>query len=250
MKRLLLDVETAPNTAHVWGLFKQNIGVNQLLETGRVMCASYKWIGDRKAVFVSEWDHGHETTIRTLHKICADADAIITYNGDKFDIPTLNKEFIKYGLTPPAPSASIDLYKTAKGRFKFVSNRMDHLAKELGHKGKVRHEGHELWIKCMKGERKAQKHMERYNRGDIHVLEFLYGKMQPWVVNHPNWGLFNVKNESPVCPYCGGDSLIRRGVQNNKTLSYQRYHCDTCGGWSRSRKTDTPKNTAVVVPIT
>ena len=36
MKILGLDIETAPNTAHVWSLWKQNIAINQIVNTGRV----------------------------------------------------------------------------------------------------------------------------------------------------------------------------------------------------------------------
>jgi len=33
MQILLLDIETAPNTAHVWGLWNQNVSLNQLMES-------------------------------------------------------------------------------------------------------------------------------------------------------------------------------------------------------------------------
>ena len=38
MKLLFLDIETSPNQAYVWGLFKQNIGISQMTDSSRVMC--------------------------------------------------------------------------------------------------------------------------------------------------------------------------------------------------------------------
>ena len=43
MKTLTLDIETAPQVAHVWGLWQQNVGLPQLLESGYVMCFAAKW---------------------------------------------------------------------------------------------------------------------------------------------------------------------------------------------------------------
>ena len=31
MKILMIDIEVSPNTAHVWGIYDQNISINQLL---------------------------------------------------------------------------------------------------------------------------------------------------------------------------------------------------------------------------
>ena len=46
-KILFLDAETSPNSAFVWGLFKQNIGINQMIDSIRVMCWSAKWAGEK-----------------------------------------------------------------------------------------------------------------------------------------------------------------------------------------------------------
>jgi chromosome partitioning protein len=37
LKVLLLDIETSPNLAHVWGIWQQNVGLSQLLETYAVV---------------------------------------------------------------------------------------------------------------------------------------------------------------------------------------------------------------------
>jgi DNA polymerase elongation subunit (family B) len=104
MKILLLDIETSPHSAYVWGLFKQTINLAQIQETGRVLCASYKWLGEKHTHFVGEWEHGAVGMLDVLHRVMEDADVIITYNGNRFDLPTLNKEFLLFGFKPPATS--------------------------------------------------------------------------------------------------------------------------------------------------
>ena len=43
MKILLLDIETAPNIVHSWGLWQQNIGLPQIVKSGYTICWSAKW---------------------------------------------------------------------------------------------------------------------------------------------------------------------------------------------------------------
>ncbi|MCI0528756.1 MAG: hypothetical protein L0Y56_15060, partial [Nitrospira sp.] len=50
---LLLDIETAPNVAHVWGLWNQHVRINQLMASGYVMCWAAKWLGEEHIHFSS-----------------------------------------------------------------------------------------------------------------------------------------------------------------------------------------------------
>jgi DNA polymerase elongation subunit (family B) len=234
VKILCLDIETAPNVAHVWGLFKQTVGISQITQTGRVMCFAAKWVGERGVTFFSEHTHGHQETIKAAHDLIGEADAVLTYNGRSFDLPTLNKEFIKYKISPPAPYHDIDLLLVARSRFRFSSNKLDWLCTELGLGSKVRHEGHSLWVKCMNGDEKAWKRMERYNRQDVTLLEKLYHRMLPWIDKHPNLALY-IDSEEPACTNCGSDDLQSRGTQYNRTLAYKRYQCNDCHTWMRAK---------------
>ena len=53
MKILLLDIETAPNTVYTWGLFKQNIAINQIESPGYILCWAAKWLGNEQMYFSS-----------------------------------------------------------------------------------------------------------------------------------------------------------------------------------------------------
>lgn len=234
-KVLAIDIETAPHTAHVWGLFKQTVSLSQLQETGRVLCLAWKWIGEPDGVsFVSE-RMGRNKMLSKAHELLSEADIVVSYNGKKFDIPTLNKEFLEAGFDPPAPYKQVDLYQTARRQFRFASNKMDHLAKTLGLRTKVRHSGHELWVRCMAGDSKAWAKMERYNKRDVVILDKLYHRMLPWIVSHPNVALYTDAGEHSVCPSCGSTKLHKRGMAHSKTHTYQRYQCNSCGTWGRER---------------
>ena len=249
MKILALDIETAPNTAYTWSLFKPLIGINQIVETGRVMCFAAKWLGNKRIHFWSEHKDDHKSVIKMAHKYLDEADAVLSFNGESFDLPTLNREFLKYGLTPPSPYRHIDLLRVAKRRFRFTSNKMDHLAQELGAGRKMEHKGFELWVECMAGDKAAWKIMEAYNRQDVVVLENLYYKMLPWVDTHPNVVLYMDSPEDPTCTNCGSVDVHQRGLQHNKTHSYVRYQCNDCGTWMRGRYTQTKKNPNILTQI-
>ena len=211
MKILLIDIEVAPNTAHVWGIFDQNISINQLLESSYTLCYAAKWYGESKIMFDSIQKSGKQKMLDSVHKLLDEADAIVHYNGSRFDIPILHKEFLLSGMPPPAPSKQIDLLQVARRQFRFVSNKLDYVAQALGLGSKTEHEGHALWVKCMNDDRKA------------------------WIKNHPN---HNAYSANACCPNCGSSKLQKRGTAITTTRHYQRFQCQQCGTWSRAAKAE------------
>lgn len=237
----LIDIETSPNIAHVWGLFNQNVGLNQLMDSSRTLCFAAKRLGSKAIRFEREISpEDNKNVIDAAWDILDKADIVIHYNGRKFDIPTLNKEFILNGYLPPSPYKEIDLLQIARKRFKFPSNRLDYVADALGYGKKYQHEGHTLWVKCMSGDPEAWKIMEEYNKRDVKILEDVYWRMLPWIANHPNVGLM-LSSDRPACTNCGGHNLESRGKRYSATQAYQRYRCKDCGTWQQSRFTCVPK---------
>jgi len=236
-KILFLDIETAPNLVHVWGLWQQNVGLPQIIDAGYVMCWAAKWLGGDEVYFNSVYQSDPEAMLEEIHTLLGHADAVVHYNGTKFDIPTLNKEFILYDMNPPAPYKQIDLLKTARSQFKFPSNKLDYIAQALGLGRKTKHIGHELWIQCMQDDPKAWEMMEEYNKNDVILLERVYNKLKPWIKGHINHSLFTDK----VCPTCGGHHFQKRGVTITNSCKYQRYQCQDCGAWFRDTTNIGPK---------
>lgn len=241
MKILLLDIETAPNLVHVWGLWNQNVGINQIMDSGYTLCWAAKWYGEEDIYFNSIFDSSPKTMVKQIHTMLNEADAVIHYNGTKFDIPTLNKEFLLYGLTPPAPYKQIDLLRTARSQFRFPSNKLDYIAQSLGLGAKVSHRGHQLWVDCMNKEADAWAEMEEYNIQDVVLLEQVYEKLKPWIKNHPNVSLYDT---GAMCPHCGSHNSQKRGIAYTKSATYQRYQCKDCGTWYRGTKEQTKRPAA------
>lgn len=232
-KILFIDIETSPNTAHVWGLFRQTVSISQLMESSYVMCFAAKWYGKTKVEFM-ENGTSCEYMLGRLHELLDEADIVVHYNGSKFDIPTINKEFLLAGMDPPKPYQQIDLYRVVRNKFRFPSNKLDYVADRLGIGRKHAHEGHELWVKCMNGDRDAWKRMEKYNKQDVKLLEHLYERVLPWIDKHPNYGVY-LEKDRPCCTNCGSYKVTKQGKARTKTRVYQQYKCSDCGTWLRTR---------------
>jgi DNA polymerase elongation subunit (family B) len=236
LKILYFDIETSPIVAHVWSLWKQNVGLSQIMEPTEVMCLATKWHGE-PVEFYSTRDEGGKTgMIKQAHKLLDEADAVVHYNGESFDVPHLNREFLTAGLTPPSPFKQIDLMKAVKKTFRFPSNKLDYVSRVVGLAGKVGHEGHDLWVKCMAGDEDAWTRMEEYNRQDVVLLEEMYTVLRPWIPGHPNVVLYDQDDEGTLrCPACGGSNLTRQGFAYTAVTRFQRYRCE-CGKWFRDGK--------------
>jgi DNA polymerase elongation subunit (family B) len=233
-KILLLDIETSPNLAYVWGIWEQNISLSQMVTSSKTLCWAAKWLGEKTVMFDSIHQSTEKQMLRRIHKLLDEADVVVHYNGRKFDVPTLNKEFLLNGMAPPSPYKQVDMLTVSRGAFRFQSNKLDYVAQQLGLGQKTSHEGFQLWIKCMADEPAAWKRMKKYNMNDVVLLEKVYLTMLPWIKGHPNHGQHT---EDVVCPKCGqADALHQRGSASNLQGTYKRYQCK-CGGWARGAVT-------------
>lgn len=217
-------------TALVWGLWDQNISPNHIIDSSNMLCYAAKWYDSPDIIFDSVHKSKTKNMLKGLHGLLSDADVVVHYNGNKFDMPTINKEFVLNRFSPPSPYKQIDLLRVVRSNFRFPSNKLDYVAQRLGLGQKVEHEGMALWTKCMKGDKDAWKRMEDYNIQDVILLEDLYNTLLPWIKNAPNRNLFN---DIQGCPSCGQTNLQKRGTAVSSTGTYQRYQCRGCGAWAQ-----------------
>lgn len=225
-KILILDIETRPAIAYVWGLFRENIGIQQLISPSAPICFAAKWLDGHEMIFHSDWKDGHEEMIKRAHELISEADAVVTYNGDKFDLRKLQGEFLLAGLLPPPPPTSIDVLKTVK-KFGFQSNKLAFIGPLLKVGRKVANEGFDLWAKVEAGNECARRRMERYCIGDVRLLERVYLNIRPYIFNHPHMGEIG----SRECGACGSARVQKRGRRRTKVYSIQRLQCQNCGSW-------------------
>jgi len=231
MKLLFIDIEWKPATAYVWRMWDENITPDQLIDEGGLLCFSWNWIGEKSFGFACEWVEGRKGMAQIAQSLFLEADAIVTYNGDRYDIPKLMGEILLAGLKPPPQPTSIDLIKTVK-KMGYVMNRLAYIGPLLGVGEKVKHEGFRLWRLVMEGDEKARIRMRKYCIGDVKVLVDLYKRVRPFIRNHPHLG-----QDRHECGACGSKETQRRGFRRTKSFLIQRLQCKACGAWSDGTRT-------------
>lgn len=231
-KVLTLDIETAPSVVYTWGRFKQNIGLNQVIEDGSVICFAAKWYHEKRTMFWSDFHHSHEQMVENAHRLMSEADIIVGYNSRSFDVKLLHKEFILAEMPPPAPHKDVDLLSIVRQVSRWESNKLDNIAQRVEIGAKIEHEGFNLWKSCMNGDRAAWDRMRAYCKGDVELTEKLYDRLRPWIKNHPHMGV-NASDDIVTCNRCGSDDLKRDGTWLANQILYTRYQCSHCGAWVR-----------------
>src|SRR5690606_7200301 len=149
-----------------------------------IICASWKWQGDRKVESISVSPSNptnDKPVLQKLLEVMNEADAVVAHNGDKFDMRWIRARLAFHRLPPLPPVVQIDTKKIAKSAFYFNSNRLEYLARYLGLGSKVKTGGYGLWKKCMNGDKTALEKMVRYNKHDVTLLEDVFDVLYPHV---------------------------------------------------------------------
>lgn len=239
MKILAFDIERVPANSYHWDNWGVNIPVSMQIKPSSMVSFAARWEDQPKnsVIYRSVWDHGQTEMLNEISDLLSIADATLGYNQEGFDIKHVNTEFTTARPRIPAPPQipHIDLYKVAKNRFKFQSNKLGYILEQMGLPGKLEHEGFGLWLKSMNGDLRAQRKFRRYNEQDVHAVIRLYREWISWIPNHPNHLLYT---PGAGCPRCGGpdSDLVREGTRSTGVGTYQRYRCNNCNGWTRSGK--------------
>jgi len=246
MRILHIDIETSPNKVYTWGLFKQNIGLTQVIEPGRMICFAAKWNGKPKIIFAkAETLKDTPAMMEVLWELLDKADVVVHYNGKSFDMKVINREFLMLNLDPPTPYRQVDLMTVVKSNFRFLSNKLDFVSGQTEIGKKIKHEGFQLWVDCGNQCQKAWAKMKRYNVQDTRLLEELYYVLLPWIRNHPNAALYEAA-DVPTCRVCAGTDLVKNGVEHSNAATYQRYKCRDCGSNLQSRTRVQPTQAGVM----
>jgi DNA polymerase elongation subunit (family B) len=227
---LTLDIETTPHEAYTFDVWQANITPDKIIKPSRVIVVGYKWYGSKTAQVASERTMDHDQLVQRSWELCDQADLIVTYNGQKFDLRHLRREWALAGLVPPSPFKQVDLYLTTRRVFAFPSNKLDAVAQAAQVGQKLKHEGFALWQACMAGDEKAWRRMERYCRQDVNLTERYYDWLRPWIANHPH-----VTASSELrCNRCGSANLEPIGEYTAVVLAYSQWRCADCGGTVRT----------------
>lgn len=245
-----VDIETAPLKVWCWGLFDQNMGLEQIASDWSILSFSAKVLGEKDVLYMDTGGRGaskvqdDKRIIQALWKVLDEADIVVTQNGISFDLKKIRARMIMMGMPPFRPVKMIDTMVECKKNFAMTSNKLAYTSRVLTDTPKSEHKefpGFELWSECLKDNKKAWAEMKKYNVKDVEATEKLYLKLRPWIEGHPNVAAY-YSSEEAMCPKCGSDHLEKRGFSCSQTQTYQRYVCKECGGWSRGRLTMSTKS--------
>jgi hypothetical protein len=215
---LVLDIETKLIDVRTFGIRDQYLDLKQIVDIQQsargIHCIGLKWAGERKVTVLSERDALDE------------ADAVVGFNHENFDMAKMRGQFALLGLDFPKPPTNIDIFKTVR-KMGFPSSKLDYIAQAFEIGQKVKHPGFEMWSDVLKGCPKAQKKMAKYCAGDVRLTEEVYYRLRPYIETHPYLG----KSSGYSCNRCGSKHLTSQGEKRTRHWRIQSLKCADCGGW-------------------
>lgn len=215
---------------------------NLAADFGIILTAGFKEVGAGKPEVLNILDYtddgdlikAEKRLLRDVTERLLTADVWLTHYGTWFDIPFLNTRLLYHGLPVVPPNfAHLDTWKVARNRLKLRNNRLATISeflKTLDEKNPIKPE---QWIRALGGHRPSMSYIVDHNRRDVLVLEEVYNRLRPLVLDHPNKGLVDGRGG---CSVCGANKLQKRGFHITRTRKYQRFQCRSCGAWSKSVK--------------
>lgn len=239
---LIYDIETSPILAHMWSMWQQGFGLNQIEQDWFVLALCFKWLGEDE-IFYYDQRHARnlEDDTYILSKLwdaLNEADFAVGQNIKKFDTRKVNARFVLNGFPKPSTYRQIDTLTIAKEQFGFTSNKLEYMAKHLcpEHVKDSHNEypGHTLWVETMKGNMHAWECMEKYNRDDVLATEALYNVLSSWDNKLPNFDIY-------VDDVLDMSEWIQDGYVYTNLAKYKRYRNVNTGVQRRSRVNELSK---------
>jgi hypothetical protein len=267
-----LDIERqSAICSNIWQL-KQNgyLRPSQIIVPVRTICFSWKWLGEDKIHFSSEWDPedngnyctprpykdtgllevypGHQRMIEIAGEVLDDADFVIGWNSKRYDVGNLRSHMAEYKIDPPSPHKDIDLINTSRSQFGFMSHTLEEAAPHFGFGGKMEHEGG-LWDKLRwlpytdpygSELQRVRDVMKDYNKRDVELTEQIFGRMLPWIPKLNIYGDGDYDSgdidAETRCRRCSSTDIQWRGTYRGTRCWYRKYFCNKCRGWGQGAK--------------
>lgn len=233
---LVYDIETSPIVAHMWSMWQQGFGLNQIEADWFIMSFCCKWLGEDEIFYYDQRDaknvEDDYLLVKKLWDFLNEADICIGQNIKKFDTRKVNARFVLNGLPKPGTYRQIDTLSIVKEQFAMTSGKLEYVAGKLCPEHmKDKHKdypGHELWVACLKGDQNAWRCMEKYNRDDVLATEALYNVLSSWDSKLPNFDVY-------VDEVLDMDEWEKDGFVYTNMAKYQRYRNKVTGVQRRSR---------------
>lgn len=253
---LVLDIETSYLEARVWGLWNNNVALNQIIKDWSILSFAAKWLDEDEIFYMDTRDkedkRDDKDICEALHKLLDESEFLITHHGKAFDLPKIKARMIKHKMKPFSSVKHIDTKQIASKEFAFTSNKLEYITHNLCTENKKvinrRFNGMELWTECLNGNIEAFKDMEIYNKGDITSLEEAAKLLIPWSSLPINFDLSHQHSHN-VC-FCGSVSFKKSGFYYTSVSKFQKYQCTECGAETRDRNNLIKKDKSKKLRIT
>lgn len=229
---LIVDIERRPMLSYHWSPKVRYIPARMNVDKGGMISWAAKWYG-QPAEFMSTHHDGQTGMLEGIWRLVDEADFIVGYNSQNFDMPHIIGELVQAGYTEPSPWTNIDLLKAARKKFNLPYNSLGEVCADLGLDTKLETDGFDLWLGCMNGDGGCWERMREYNIHDVHITEQLFDRMRG--VLPPSFNL-NIARPERVsgCTRCGHADMEEAGFHYAATRVYRRFWCPSCGGYDRA----------------
>lgn len=233
---LLYDIETSPIIAHMWSMWQQGFGLNQIESDWFIMSFAAKWLGEDEIFYFDQSQaediEDDRELLGNLWELLNECDFAIGHNIKRFDTRKANARFLLNGFPKPSSYRQIDTLEIAKQQFGLTSNKLEFLTDKLcPNTKKSKHQkypGHTLWSECLKGNQEAWREMRAYNTDDVLSLEELYNLLSSWDSKLPNFDVY-------VDDVLDMSLWEKDGFVYTNSGKYQRYRNKQTGQQRRSR---------------
>lgn len=248
-KIVFFDLETIPDLPEVMKVYPRLSdypGRTLKASITTVICFGYKILGEKTKIihawdFKKTWDksiNDDKEIMKASRDILADVDAVVTFNGRKFDWPFYQTRLLRHKLPPLPNIPHIDICYTVRKKLLLFSNKLDDVSKFLIDDKKVENGGWDLWVDVFYRKAEALKTMSKYCVHDVDLTAKIFKIVRPFMNNLPNYNLHTIPGTEPICPNCQSTRIERRGYVTTKTNTYHRYVCKDCHSWSRTNAED------------
>lgn len=237
-KILVVDLELLPMQVYTFGLYDQNIGVNQIIHGTSLASYAAQYVGSDEVIYEEvNWKkdpRADKALTKKLYAQMCKADIIVGQNSDSFDVRVANERFLTYDLGPTKMVKYLDTKKMGKRHFWFPSYGLEYMSSRFCKTKKMvagrKFHKMELQIECLKKNAEAWAEMREYNIRDVLSTTELVKEFAPWA--SPN---LNSMRPGAIfrCPnlFCGSVNIIHRGWRPGKMGRHKQYSCNDCGKW-------------------
>lgn len=243
-KVLVLDIETAPILAWIWDLKINGYVPAQHIKQDRYVLAwGAKWLGSKKVIYKDQRGKGplqDKQLLKDLWPLLDEADIVITYNGEGFDLPRIVARMQIHGIKPFSPVRHYDVMKLMKRVANHTSNTLDYIATHVNKVYKKLHHvdfpGLALWLACMSEVHKAWQSMKKYNIHDVLSTEEACVNTVAWAPDtFPEF--YPVSDRAHDCGRCGRHGFMRSTTSKlNKHSEVEQFRCEGCGAFQLGKR--------------